>query len=119
MSALLPILHPAMALCGICPEPGHCCKDFILEGAIGVITFWADSWREDAEQYLRENNLPYRVHRAEGSYWTASFQEFTRVRFSCEHLSNGRCGIYERRPEICRKFLPGSSTLCVFGVAAA
>ena len=34
--------------------------------------------------------------------------------FSCDALqTDGRCGIYETRPKLCRDFKPGSDPLCV------
>lgn len=116
MSELLPILHPAMKLCQICPKPGRCCSGFILSNDQGSITVWAESWEANAADYPKAHGLPFRPARREGSYWTPSFGEYTIVRFACEHLtSEGRCGIYDTRPEVCRRFVPGESTLCVFG----
>lgn len=120
MSSLLPILNSHGApgtLCSICPDPGKCCRNFLLSRNNGdQLTFWAETWREDAHAELDLRKLPFRIDRIESTSITASFREYVTLRYSCGHLTaDGRCGIYEDRPDTCRLYTPGTSDLCAFG----
>lgn len=100
---LLPVLQrddPRQHLCSICPVPGACCKGFMLFiGHEPVI-------EDDAELVLEENKLPFKVQ---------GFDEHGQLLFSCPRLGeDGRCTIYEERPDLCRSFVPTSSPLCKF-----
>lgn len=103
---------PQMTLCSICPKPGHCCKSFTLFTLDETeVTFWRDGFEEQAKEYA-----PF-VPTIQAEYVSKETGEpYVSVRWSCPHLTGqGRCGIYETRPVICRRFLPGDkSQLCVF-----
>lgn len=122
MSTLLPVLYsqpPQMSLCSICPEPGRCCKQFCLPSAP---SFWEKSWREDAQKWLDENELPYAPHSRSQHACTdpETGDEYVLVWFGCNHVTpDGRCGIYETRPDTCRIFVPASDPLCAFHPNAA
>lgn len=114
MSTLLPILQTTPAsLCDTCPEPGRCCKQFCLPAAP---SFWLKSWREDAQKWLDDNGLPFAPHSHSKRIVRdrESGDDYVLVWFGCNHLTpEGRCGMYETRPETCRIFEPASDSLCV------
>lgn len=102
-----------MSLCSICPEPGRCCKKFCLPAAP---TFWKSSWEEDAQHWVEQQGVPFAPH-SHGPVHVdeESGEEFVLVWFHCpEVTAEGRCGIYENRPDTCRIFVPGSDQLCAF-----
>lgn len=110
------ILHsdsPSMHLCDICPKPGKCCSNFTLfGGSFGDGHFPIETWKEDAEKALSAVGIShfYPVH-ADPPYGDG----MVRVEFSCSNLLDGRCSIYDSRPDVCRKYVPSKDALCVFG----
>src|SRR4051812_27469125 len=89
---------PAMGLCSICPEPGHCCKRFTLSW----LPFGLANWKAEASQRLREWGLPFipvEIREVSG----LGADEKADLYYGCPKLTpEGRCGIYEFRPEPCR-----------------
>lgn len=77
-------IHPACRLCA-----GSCCRYIILPGF-----FRTSEMSSDSKQWLS-----YHGER-EGNDMILSLP--------CKWLVNGQCGIYERRPQVCREFKPGS-----------
>jgi Fe-S-cluster containining protein len=66
--------------------------------------------REDAEHLVLENGAPFipAAQMASGEWF-----------FSCTQLqTDGRCGAYEDRPQVCRSYVAGSDPLCVHYWAA-
>jgi len=114
---LLPILQSQaapMSLCEICPQPGRCCAGFNLKGSIfneGVL--WEHNWREESARLLAEFNLPFKPISIEAEY-VGDEGKYGEVRYSCPKVTaEGRCGIYETRPKVCRIFVPAQNILCV------
>jgi Fe-S-cluster containining protein len=102
-----------MSLCDTCHSPGHCCKDFVL---IHLGTFWEASWVEDARAKMIEHDLPFIpsrfIHADNPEPGHAPYGD---VRFSCPRLGDdGRCTIYESRPQLCRSYEPATDALCVY-----
>lgn len=68
----------------------------------------------DIQRTLDLENLPFELI---GWVWLHKYEGKSLegvAMFNCpELLPNGRCGIYENRPELCRKFEEGSEPLCV------
>lgn len=101
-----------MSACDTCPKPGNCCRLFTLSG-----TFWDDT--DIAEQWkLYEGKYPFVPVRRKAGYAFVIDQESGRMysswQFSCPKLGpDGRCTIYETRPDTCRVFEPGSDPICV------
>lgn len=123
MADLLPVLYehtPQMTACAYCPEPGHCCTGFSITQCYGGAapgeppTFWGETWEADAKAYLAESNLPFVPERIAERY-IADGREYVTIKFGCEHLADGRCGIYATRPKLCRNYEPGHDKLCVLG----
>lgn len=120
MSNLLPILQSQaapMSICSFCAKPGSCCTNFILTDLDGeYFTAWESTWVKDANARLAREGLPYHPKMdAELAKFTSPEGEIYVIPvFECAHLQdNGRCGIYESRPNVCRKFLPASGPLCI------
>lgn len=114
-NSLLPVLqehNPLMSLCAVCPVPGMCCKEFSLFRGTEIM-FPLETWQKDAEEYLLRHNLPFKPIKIEQVLGRNPY--YVTLRYSCPKLTpEGRCGIYQDRPEVCRKFVPGSSALCCF-----
>lgn len=120
---LLPILTsdaPQMSLCGLCPIPGACCKGFQLsaldeDGERQLPTFWVDSWIADASKWVQDRGLDFTPARPEEIRTAADGRKYCTVLFDCSHVTNnGRCSIYDARPDLCRKYRPLSDDLCKF-----
>jgi Fe-S-cluster containining protein len=90
-----------MSLCDVCLSPGACCKRMTITGA----DLHTPISREKAEHILLAYNLPFiPAHQKASGIW----------QFSCIQLQkDGRCGIYEDRPQLCKDFVAGSDPLCV------
>jgi Fe-S-cluster containining protein len=115
----LPVLlenTPIMPLCAVCSDPGRCCLRF----GYGFqkdepVTFWKESWERDAWEFPQRKKLPY-VPTGINGEWTddESGREYVSLWYSCPKLgADGRCTIYAERPQACRRFAPGSSSICV------
>lgn len=97
-----------MSLCDTCMSPGACCKKLYLSGgrpdARGNRIGEAHSY-ETAEHLALLNGTVFRpsVQLPDG-----------RWNYTCHFLQpDGRCGDYENRPDLCRRYLPGDDPLCV------
>lgn len=115
------------SLCDSCSKPGACCNDMVLFGARWPGTAWADSWREDALGHI-DNAIPghpfipLRLEIVEGDCRdpAAGDRDYGKVHWACTKLTpEGRCGIYEDRPQLCRDYAAGSDRLCVMYVPPA
>lgn len=93
-----------MSLCDTCMQPGHCCKKVFLSSGNEPFLQAPMSY-ERAEHAAIARGLPFVPgEQLPDGRWL----------WSCYHLQrDGRCGIYENRPQLCRDFLPGSGPLCV------
>ena len=91
-----------MSLCDTCMKPGACCQRLFLTGAGGEAE--APKSFEAAEHFAMRSGLPFRPLYQTEAAW----------HWWCTALgSDGRCTIYENRPQLCRDFKPGSDPLCV------
>ena len=124
MNELLPILRDKAApsvLCDICPDPGQCCKGFVLSPTFGAPTdnvpsFWHDEGEAPVWAWLEQNNLPFIPVRPHESFAEHEGRRRGAWYFECPELkSDGRCAIYKTRPYLCRSYSPASDALCVFG----
>ena len=109
---------PQMTLCGMCPKPGHCCKNIYLTKQSNgePPTYWADTWEEDARARMTEYGYPFLPGRIVHTYTSDEGREYVTINYDCPKLTDaGLCSIYEDRPKLCRQFVPESSPLCVFG----
>jgi Fe-S-cluster containining protein len=102
-----------MSLCDRCFSPGACCKDIplITPGLAKLDTV------EEANDFIstiREAEWGDPTTAPEMPF-KAKFKDENGVwRWSCPALQrDGRCGIYESRPHVCRKFEPASDAICV------
>ena len=101
-------------LCATCVEPGRCCRAFYLatreEGEAEVRT---GKTRDEVQAMLDRKGWPFLpvarrpfvVDGVEVDAWL----------FTCPELNaEGRCSVYENRPQLCRDFKAGSDPLCVY-----
>lgn len=103
-----------MSLCDKCYAPGTCCKWLTLEtGDDHQLVIWDD---EDPAVVLKErHHLPFEPVKRQGQW----MDEKTGKTYSSWYwrcpilLPDGRCGDYENRPDLCRRFEPASGPLCV------
>jgi len=120
-------------LCDVCRSPGACCKNFQLN-----ISFWDD---KDIHEQWQHKLLEFGavvtgngVHGNDGvhgemsqfvpaksseQHWLdeESGRTYSRWGFMCKALQpNGLCGMYDKRPRVCRDYKEGSDKLCVMYV---
>jgi Fe-S-cluster containining protein len=106
------------SLCDKCYAPGACCKFLYLNlqeaGGGPWMTEVSHEAVADIDRQLDLNVLPFEFI---GWVWLHKYDgEPLRgvPMFNCPQLlPNGRCGIYEDRPALCRNFEEGSEPLCV------
>lgn len=112
-----------MSLCDTCTSPGHCCRDLTLyrAGKGELVTVWDDV---GPAAFTSEHKFPFEPIERVGQ-WTAPADDgdgdagrvYSAWRFRCTALGeDGRCTIYENRPQLCRDFEPASGPLCVMYV---
>ncbi len=102
-----------MSLCDHCYSPGTCCKSLTLSGGPDSEDRAAmESGRptySDALNFARKNGLPFTPlvpEQVQPGWWF--------WRYSCPKVTpDGRCSIYDVRPQLCRDFEPESDGLCV------
>lgn len=94
-----------MSMCDTCLEPGRCCKRIFLSGGLDPHFLQLPMSYERAEHAALASGLPF----VPGQQLPDG-----RWQWSCYQLqADGRCGIYENRPQLCRDYKPGSDPLCV------
>lgn len=94
------------SMCDRCLAPGHCCKRLTLSGTVDGERIQDPMSFEKAEHLALKARLWMMrpAHQREDGRW----------QWSCTQLlPNGRCGIYEDRPQLCRLYRPGEDGLCV------
>ena len=102
-----------MSACDTCSKPGACCRGFGLQDH----TYY----RTPLEALVKmvEFGLPFLPVDNRYEEYLAAIPEKERdfVRpfsFNCPMLGHdGRCTIYDHRPELCKKYEPLSDPLCV------
>jgi Fe-S-cluster containining protein len=105
------------ASCDTCTKPGACCQDFVLSGRGGAFMFDADSWWTEANNLMEKHELPFNPLRIDTQSEKCDAEGMVGVRFTCPQVTpEGRCGIYDARPKLCRDYAPGSDKLCVMYV---
>lgn len=110
-----------MSLCDRCLAPGECCKLMHLSNQAGdPSTEWVDGGFDGIVKSLQLRGLPFEPV-VEIGRWTdeESGREYANYLYRCTKLlPNGRCGIYEDRPDLCRRYEPASDRLCVHYLGA-
>jgi Fe-S-cluster containining protein len=95
------------SMCDRCLKPGYCCRSVMLTGG----PFGDPMSFEAAEHQLLKYQLPFRPAHYD--------EEHHRWYFWCPNLrGDGRCGDYENRPDLCRRYRPGEEGLCAHYWAA-
>lgn len=92
--------------CLECPVRGECCKEFkIVNKGRNISLDEGYVQKEQIDDFLIEQKLPFNVIGLDDAEWL----------FSCDMLDEktGLCSKHEKRPLICRNYIPGSAgTLC-------
>lgn len=100
-----------MSACDTCPKPGACCRGFHLplyaDHPLKILVLMAANWLP----YLPVDSR-YELFELDNENWaTDKRRDYT---YNCPALGHdGRCTIYEDRPDICRRYQPGQDQLCV------
>lgn len=103
-----------MSLCDKCFSPGACCKDIGLSREGQAPTFWKDSLEKDVKKFLQDEDLPFELQGVTEEFKDEQGDAYVTANFSCPKLGDdGRCTIYENRPDTCRNYEPASDRLCV------
>jgi len=89
-----------------CPDLGHCCKRFVLQHE----RFDVGRSLKGVRRNLRKYDLPFNPIGLEPTKTGSKTWWFT-----CPLLGkDGKCGDYENRPDLCRRFVPGNGDeLCL------
>lgn len=109
--------------CDRCIDPGHCCKAFPLSFTVPP-SATADEMTTELNRRLRMSfegkpafvgDNPFKaLRRVPPQNYEPDDGQTVSWLFQCTALqADGRCGIYERRPDFCRIYEPGTDWLCV------
>lgn len=105
-----------MSLCDRCYAPGACCKRMYLTSRDGgeAPRSRLDQGPRMIRRALRRQELPFEpIERAE-LLTDPDGQQFETWVYRCRALQDdGRCGIYDRRPQLCRDYPAGGDRMCV------
>lgn len=94
------------SMCDSCMSPGACCRRLVLSGPFAnPMSLKAVEHLLTSPDWIAQTMGVFRPgHQAEGGRWE----------FWCTALDpDGRCSIYEQRPQLCRSYRPGEDPLCV------
>lgn len=116
MPPVVDAADPPKTLCDICHDPGSCCSGFTLNLTYlprGIPSAEATERMREKTKDRAHGPYPFVAiapHRAgsddaghDGELWTWGCPKVT---------SDGRCSIYETRPEPCRNYEAGTTGLC-------
>lgn len=109
-----------MSLCDTCRDPGHCCRRLRLWNEAGKEpTSWADRGLDGAQDAAVAFAAPFMPIEVAATFTDSETgREFVSWWWRCDALMpDGRCGMYELRPALCRSYEPASSALCAEFVA--
>jgi Fe-S-cluster containining protein len=102
-----------MVLCSMCPDPGHCCRNFD-----STLIYWDDATPEEVTHYMEfvaGEHMPWIPLGPGPRKFAQGGRTYSHWRFDCPKLdSTGRCTIYAERPQACRSLVPGTVGVCVF-----
>lgn len=116
MSRVIPIIDSSKwqgEICARCVSPGHCCTGFNLSDAEGnPRVVWDDETPELPDGY------PFKPLERWGQWTVESGPEAGRTYsawlYACSKLSaDGKCTIYDERPDLCRQYEPLTDHLCI------
>lgn len=112
-----------MSLCNLCPDAGYCCRGLVLTSdnkeditaADGTLLFSEAEGVRAVNDYMVRHDLPFQPVEIERDY-RVDGKRYVSWTLNCPKLGrDGRCTIYEKRPEHCRNFEASTKTpSCVF-----
>jgi Fe-S-cluster containining protein len=108
-----------MSACDTCTKPGACCHNFVLSDHRGGLRYDANDWKAEATAHMDRLEMPFRPLQIDPEKWDGEADPSTvALRFTCPAVTpEGRCSIYENRPNLCRVYQPLQDKLCVMYVA--
>lgn len=103
------------SLCDKCYAPGACCQEFMLSGT-GKEKYGSNKRGARRHLVAKDENPSGKKKPFQPVEYLAHVDMWV---WRCPKIGDdGRCKVYERRPETCRIFEPASAGLCVhFGGA--
>ena len=105
--------RPEMALCGICPDKGHCCRNFD-----STLVYWDDASHEEVTRYMNfiaNEPMPWIPLGPGPKRFVQNGRAYSHWLFDCPRLGpDGLCTDYANRPHACRTLIPGTVDVCVF-----
>ena len=90
-----------MSKCSVCPDPGICCRKFIVESDLPW-AYTAIETKKTVIKRLKDLKLPFKPIKKGKRRWV----------LGCTKLKDGKCTIYSDRPKLCRGYRPGTGRLC-------
>ena len=102
------------SLCDTCKVPGACCRSMVLLDQQGKPLLFPVGREPD----LASAKVPsqFRPVSSQEAIHPDTGETGIQYEFSCSALGpDGRCTIYDQRPDICRKFEAGSDPTCWSG----
>lgn len=111
---------PALPMCEVCPDPGRCCRKLHLNEVYPDKTSALAFWRESgtplhALVLMASWGFPFMP--VEAHEFEVDGKPARTFSYSCGELRvDGRCGVYEDRPQLCRDYAPGQDAMCVYHV---
>jgi Fe-S-cluster containining protein len=107
------------SLCDTCKVPGACCRSMVLVDERGwplLFPVRHDDRMRQADFEAAGVPLPFRPVASQEAVHPDTGETGIQYEFSCSALGpGGRCTIYDRRPDVCRKFEAGSHPTCWSG----
>lgn len=106
-----------MSLCDTCHSPGNCCKKMWLRGGLNGVL--GDPEATDLDIVDELDRIRADIF-GDGVDWVFPFILFGRddlgyPQYMCPELGDdGRCKVYDKRPDVCRNYEPASDRLCVY-----
>lgn len=110
-----------MSLCDTCKSPGACCKRIslsVVETGLEIYV-WLDMPIEEQIAHRMGGFNGFSPQSIKEQWDDPSGRPYGSVYLQCDNLlPDGRCSIYDARPDLCRDYVPGSDKLCVHYGAA-
>jgi len=102
------------AICQRCIEPGRCCTRFNLSNEAGEPrTCWDDERPTPSDGHPFEPIERWGQWTVEGGPDVGRTYSAWLWRCTALDTATGRCGIYDTRPELCKRYEPLEDHLCV------
>ena len=112
-----------MSICDSCRDPGHCCRSFRVSRYFKPETTRAEvkehllNGTDDFDEGTIYEVLPFDPLIRNGGFFAYPNEvvpQSIQWSFSCPKLGeDGRCTIYDKRPQLCRSYEAKSDLICI------